>query len=91
MSKEPCWFCLHAYSDLEGELTPDNDLGYHTVGWSCSGHRIMIGCGGTEPMRILSGVWNQYSAHSPSYDGISGQWQMLQYTIQSPVLSVVEN
>ena len=73
-NKEPCRFCLNAYSDPEGELTPDNDLSYSTIGQSNSGYRLMLGCGGREPLRILSGVWKQYPVTSKSYDGISGTW-----------------
>lgn len=42
-NKEPCRFCLNAYSDPEGELTPDNDLSYSTIGQSNSGYRLMLG------------------------------------------------
>lgn len=44
-NKKPCRFCLNAYSDPEGELTPDNDLSYSTIGFSVRGHRLMLGCG----------------------------------------------
>ena len=74
VNKEPCRFCLNAHSDPEGELTPDNDLSYSTIGFSNAGHRLMLGCGDGKPLRIIAGQWKQYPTNSKSYDGISGTW-----------------
>lgn len=52
-----CKFCCNAV--VEPELTPDNDLNYHTIGETENGFNMYFRSGGSRPTVIEVSQWNQ--------------------------------
>lgn len=52
-----CKFCCNAV--VEPELTPDNDLSYHTIGETDNGFNMYFRSGGNRPTVIEVSQWNQ--------------------------------